>query len=151
MAVGRGDSGCKFDVESSESSPNRARSSRTHDREIVAARHRSDNRARNLAAGDSSATPRAGDRWAAQWRSPPGLRSSAVASARCQLALPPRASAGSEPLVPGIGSFRIYRRRAIAAIDGLALSSIPPVHARGTCWTEPPQLRPAHFFKPVWN
>jgi hypothetical protein len=50
MAVGRGDSGCKFDVESSESSPNRARSSRTHDREIVAARHRSDNRARNLAA-----------------------------------------------------------------------------------------------------
>jgi hypothetical protein len=41
------------------------------------------------------------------------------------------------PLLPRIGSFRAYRRRAIAAIDGLTLSSIPPIHARGTRWTEP--------------
>jgi hypothetical protein len=42
------------------------------------------------------------------------------------------------PLLPLIGSFRAYRRRAIDAINGLALSSIPPpIHAQGTCWTEP--------------
>jgi hypothetical protein len=57
------------------------------------------------------------------------------------------------PLLPLIGGFRAYRRRAIAAINGLALSSIPPNPRSGHLLdgAGSPQLRPAHSFKPARN
>ena len=57
------------------------------------------------------------------------------------------------PLLPLIGSFRAYRRQAIAAISGLALSSIPPNPRSGHLLdgAGSPQLRPAHSFKPARN
>ena len=55
------------------------------------------------------------------------------------------------PLLPLIGSFRAYRRRAIAAINGLA--SYPPNPRSGHLLdgAGSPQLRPAHSFKPARN
>jgi len=73
-------------------------------------------------------------------------------AALCQLGFSPRASADSVPLPPRIGSFRAYRRRPIAAIDALALSSIPPIHARATCWTEPvPPSSVQPIFSSLWR